>query len=179
MLHPRTRAWAGVRGQENINHRPPPPPSLPLSLLRQVHAAGRPLVSLSAPAAFVHAAMLPPAATGADWVLAVSGRVAVAGAGAGAAAPPPCSSSSLIRWAFRFASPRDGEAAAASLAALRVKGGGGRGAGAAADAAANPPSPPPPLARSDMVAAVATLLASPGFEACVAEVVREVVGGAE
>jgi hypothetical protein len=30
-----------------------------------------------------------------------------------------------------------------------------------------------------MVAAVATLLASPGFEACVAEVVREVVGAGQ
>lgn len=80
------------------------------------------------------------------------------------------------KWAFRFASAREGAAAAAALTTLRrwvvVRVAGG---GDAVVAASSPP--PPPLPRGTaLIDAVEAMLASPSFDACV-EAVAEAAEG--
>lgn len=112
--------------------------------------------------------MLPPAATGGDWVLAASARVA------GSADGAPCRTT---KWAFRFTSAREGAAAAAALTTLRRRAVVVRVAGGGGDTVAATSPPPPPLPRGTaLIEAVEAVLASPSFDACV-EAVAEAAAG--
>lgn len=93
--------------------------------------------------------MLPPAATGGAWVLALWAQVAGRG---------------HVRVAFRLADAADGDTAATMLAAggvrvaVRPVAGGGRG---------DPAGTAPPTPRSLLAAAASAFAADPGFEGLV------------
>ena len=81
----------------------------------------------------------------------------------------------VAKWAFQFASAKDGEAAAAALTSLRRRVVGVESAAALLVQQHTPP--PAPLVRGpDLLAAVQAVLASPSFDACVEAVVADVVG---